>query len=161
MYRWSGQSCAYGRACSQKEAGTCIFAHQGSLLRLIRRSNVEPKCGNNSSESLHVFLRCISVLPKFRYRLRTGNGPCSATCCEPAKQYQVSRGRSGYLPRQGQWLVVSDWLRPGPSQQSQWDLRVRGGRSKSRGCYSQPESLWGLDTRLGWESRSCYYQVTR
>ena len=28
-------------------------------------------------------------------------GPCSATYCEPAKQYQVSRGRSDYLPRQG------------------------------------------------------------
>ena len=45
-----------------------------SMLRLIRRSNVEPKCGNNSSESLHVFLRCllVPVPPKLRYRLRTG-----------------------------------------------------------------------------------------
>ena len=29
---------------------------ESGMLRLIRRSNVEPKCGYNSSESLHVFL---------------------------------------------------------------------------------------------------------
>ena len=31
--------------------------------------------------------------------------------------------------------------------------RVQGGQLKSRGCYSQPESLWDLDTRLVFESQ--------
>ena len=50
----------------------------GKVLRLTVRSNVKPKCGNNSSESLHVFLYPIGyslvlfwVLAKFRYSLRT------------------------------------------------------------------------------------------
>ena len=37
----------------------------GILLRLTVRSNVKPNCGNNLSESLHVFL--FRVLAKFCY----------------------------------------------------------------------------------------------
>ena len=58
------------------------------LLRLIRRSNVKPKCGNNtflvSPRSYDVSLFRLSL-----YRLRTVDGPCSATYCESAKQYQI------------------------------------------------------------------------
>ena len=76
------------------------------LLRLIRRSNVEPKCGNNtflvSPRSFSVTLFHLSL-----YRLRTVNGPCSTTYCKPAEQYQVSRGRSRYLLRQGPTMSVS------------------------------------------------------
>ena len=75
------------------------------LLRLIQRSNVEPKCGNNT------FLvpprsSGVSLFRLSPYRLHTVDGPCSATYCEPAKQYQVSRGRSRYLPRQGPTVSV-------------------------------------------------------
>ena len=58
------------------------------MLRLIRRSNVEPKCGNNT---FLVSPRSYDV-PLFRlspYRLCTVNGLCSATYCDPAKQYHV------------------------------------------------------------------------
>ena len=65
----------------------------GWLLHLIRRSNVEPKCGNNSSESSHV-----PVVRAFRLSYVIDSvlvdGPCSATYCEPAKQYLSSRGVS-------------------------------------------------------------------
>ena len=76
------------------------------MLRLIRRSNAEPKCGNNtflvSPRSYEVSLFRLSL-----YRLRTVDGLCSATYCEPAKQYQVSRGRSRYLPRRGPTMSIS------------------------------------------------------
>ena len=102
------------------------------LLRLIRRSNVEPKCGNNmflvSPRSFVVSLFHLSL-----YRLCTVDGPCSATYCEPAKQYQVFRGRSEYLPRQGQssiclWGVSSYFASPCSKirfKGSRWTVEVQ------------------------------------
>ena len=40
---------------------TFVAGSLGNVLRLIWGSNVEPKCGNNSSENLHMFLRCVLV----------------------------------------------------------------------------------------------------
>ena len=55
------------------------------MLRSIVRSNVKPKCGKNSSESLHVsYMLLFHVSPKLLYRLRTGWRSDKATYCEPA-----------------------------------------------------------------------------
>ena len=84
-----------------------------SVLRLTVRSNVEPKCGNNSSESLHVFLcSCVySFQPKFLYRLRTGTVRCICLSIT-IKDLRV------------QLLVVSNWLWPRLSKWSQ--MRSQG-----------------------------------
>ena len=63
------------------------------LLRLICRSNVEPKCGNNTFlVSPRSCVQICSTSPKIHYRLRVVIGPCSATYCEPAKQSPSPRG---------------------------------------------------------------------
>ena len=56
------------------------------VLHSICRSNVKPKCGNNTFLVSPRFY----VVPLFHlssYRLQTVIGPCSATYCKPAKQY--------------------------------------------------------------------------
>ena len=56
--------------------GLWIRQHGLLLLHLTVRSNVKPKCGNNSPESLHVFRAMV----------------CAATYCEPANSTKSSRG---------------------------------------------------------------------
>ena len=53
-----------------RKYGKCDHQVWQVLLRLTVRSNVKPKCGNNSSKNLHVFL-LFWVSAKFRYSLRT------------------------------------------------------------------------------------------
>ena len=73
-----------------------------SVLRLIHRSNVEPKCGNN----MFLVSPCSFVVLLFRlslYRLQTVVGPCSTTYCEPAKQYfPLEVGLASLYPLKGE-----------------------------------------------------------
>ena len=126
------------------------------VLCLTVRSNVKPKCGNNLSESLHVFL-LFWVLAKFRYSLRTHWRSDAATYCEPAnstKSPEVDLDIYQDKALRRRIRLVTAWTLMSVSKE------VRGGRLRSRGCYSQPESLWGLGTRLGLRVKElCYYQV--
>ena len=124
------------------------------LLRLTVRLNVQPKCGNNSSKSLHMFL-LFWVSPKFCYRLRTR--PRSKDILLHLS-YVI-----GSMQATVQSKCLSDQLRAyvfqvillGSDQEFELDSRSpEVVTANQRACEVRIRD-WS------WESRSCYYQVTR
>ena len=73
----------------------------------------------------------------------------AATYCEPANSTKSSEiDRSIYQDKVQSviYLREDSSRKTTPASKMRFEFKVDG--LKSRGCYSQPESLWGPDTRL-------------